>query len=46
MQKYSQMKVLHRDLRLQYYMYTFMYVYPQTMPLDYHFIDAEIFVVN
>ena len=46
MYKYSQLKRFHHDQRLQVYMYAFMYVYPQIMPVGDHFLDTKPFIVN
>ena len=37
MNKYAQMKRFHHDCRLRVYMYYFVYVNPETMPVEYHF---------
>ena len=37
MDKYSQMKMVHRDRRLQSYMYTFVYVDPEKIPVEDYF---------
>ena len=34
MDKYAQLKRFHHGHRLQTYMYDFMYIYPETMPVE------------
>ena len=46
MYKYAQLNKFHRDRRLQVYMYDFMYVYPQTMPVEDNFTATKKIVVN
>ena len=46
MDKYAQLKRFHHELRLQVYMYTFMYVDPETIPLEDHFPATKTFVEN
>ena len=46
MDKYAQLKKFHHDRRVQVYMYAFMYVYPDTIPLWGHFTATKTFVVN
>ena len=43
MDKYAQPKRLDQDHRLQVYMYAFIYVYPETMPVDEHFPATKMF---
>ena len=42
MDKYSQLKRFHHDLRLQVYIYAFMYVDPAKIPVEDHFTDTKI----
>ena len=44
MDKYAQMKRFHHDLRLQVYMYDFMYVDTKTMPAEDHFTATKHFL--
>ena len=46
MDKYAQLKRFNHDQRLQVYMYAFMYVDTQTVPVEDHFPAAKIFVEN
>ena len=46
MYKYSQLKRFHHDCLLQVYMYAFMYVDTQTIPLEGRFFSTKIFVVD
>ena len=46
MNKYAQLKRFPHDHQLQVYMYDFMYVYPQTMPVGNHFPATKTFVVK
>ena len=46
MDKYAQLKRFHNDLQLQVYMYAFMYVDPETMPVKDNFHPNKTFVVN
>ena len=46
MDKYAQLKRFHNDRWLQVYMYAFMYVDPETMPVEYHFNATKTFVVD
>ena len=41
MDKYAQLKKFHHDLRVQFYMYDFMYVGPGTMSVEDHFPDTK-----
>ena len=41
MDKYGLLKRFHHDLRLQVYMYDFMYVDPQTIPVEDHFTATK-----
>ena len=44
--KYAQLKRFYHDCRIQIYMYDFMYVDPQTIPVEDHYPDTKIFVVK
>ena len=46
MHKYSQLKKFNHDRQLQVYMYNFMYVFPQKMPVEDHFPATKSFIVN
>ena len=46
MHKYAQMKRFCHDQRLQFYIYGFIYDYPQTMPVEGHFTYTKKKVVN
>ena len=46
MDKYTEMKSFHKDSQLQFYMYAFMYVDPETMSVYDHFTSTKILVVN
>ena len=46
MDKYAQLKRFHRDHQLQVYMYGFMYVDPDTIPVEANFLDTKTYVVN
>ena len=46
MDKYAQLKRFYRDHRLQVYMYNFVYVDPQKMPVGDHLAATKIFFVN
>ena len=46
MYKYAQLKRFPYDHQIQSYMYAFMYVDPQTIPVDEHFTDNKTFVVK
>ena len=46
MNKCAQMKWFHHDLRLQVYMYDFMYVDPETMPVEAYFPATKTFIEN
>ena len=41
MDKYAQLKRFHNDLQPQVYMYAFMYVDPETIPVEDHFTDIK-----
>ena len=43
MYKYAQLKRFHRDRLLQAYMYDFMYVDPQKIPVEYYFTANTFF---
>ena len=40
MDRYAQLNIFHHARRLQFYMYDFMYVDPQKIPVEYHFTAA------
>ena len=40
MYKYAQLKRFHRDQQIQFRMYDFVYVDPQSMPVYDHFPDT------
>ena len=44
MDKYAQLEIFHYDCQLQVYIYAFMYVYPETMPVGEYFTDIKKFV--
>ena len=44
MGKSAQLKRFHHDCRLQVYIYSFVYVDPETMPVGYHFPATKHFV--
>ena len=46
MYKYAQLKRFHSDRRLKVYMYDFMYVDTQTIPMKNYFPASKIFVVD
>ena len=46
MDKYAQLKRFHRYCQLQVYMYDFMYVDPEIIPVEYHFSASKYFVEN
>ena len=46
MYQYAQLKRFHHNFHLQVYMCDFMYVYPDTMPVEDHFTATKTFVVN
>ena len=46
MNKYSQLKRFNHDRRRQFYMYAFIYVDPETTPVENHFPATENFFVN
>ena len=46
MYKYAQLNILHHDRQIQVYMYAFIYVYPQTMPVEDNFPDTKTCVGN
>ena len=46
MYKYAQLKRFYQDRRLQVYIYDLMCVYPETIPVEDHFIDTKLSVVN
>ena len=46
MYNYARLKRFHHDFRLQFYMYAFMYVDPQTIPAGDHFPSTKLFFVN
>ena len=46
MYKFAQLKRFCHGCRLQLYMYVFMYVDPETMPVEVHFPATKTFVVD
>ena len=46
MDKYAQLKRFQHDLRLQVYIYDFMYVYPDTIPVEDQLSATKTFVEN
>ena len=46
MYKYEHLNIFHHDHLLKVYIFAFMYVNPETMPLDDHFTATKTFVVN
>ena len=46
MDRYTQLKRFHNNRRLQVYMYSFMYVYPETVPVEVYFPPTKICVEN
>ena len=46
MDKYAQLKRFFHDLRIQFYMYDFMYVDPKTMPVEDYFPATKTCVDN
>ena len=42
----SQLNMFHHDCQLQFYMYAFMYVDTETIPVEGHFPATKICVVN
>ena len=46
MYTYAQLNRFHHDLRIQVYMYDFMYIDPEIIPVEDHFPATKIFVVN
>ena len=44
MYKYAKPKMLHHDRRLQFYIYDFMYVDPDIIPVEDHFTATKTFV--
>ena len=46
MDRYAQLKRFHHDCQIQVYMYAFMYVYPETIPMEEHFLSTKTFVVD
>ena len=46
MNKYAQLKGFHHNRQLQFYMYAFMYVDPETIQVEDHFPDTKTFVAN
>ena len=44
MDKYAQLKRFNPDRQLQIYMYDFMYVYPQKIPVEDHFPITNFFL--
>ena len=46
MNSYDPQKLFHHDRRLQFYMYAFMYVYPETMTVEEYFPATKVFFEN
>ena len=46
MDKYAKLKRLHHDLRLQVYIYNFIYVDTDTIPVDENFTTKKTYVLN
>ena len=46
MDEYAQLKRFHRDFWLQVYIYAFIYVDPNTMPVEGYFPATKTFVEN
>ena len=46
MYNYAQLKRFHHDRQLQFYMYAFMYVDPDTMPVEDYFPAKKKVVVD
>ena len=46
MDKYAQLKRFHNDLRLQVYMYSFMYVDQEKMPVGEHFLAKKCLLIT
>ena len=44
MDKYALIKRFHHSLRLQFYMYAFMYIDPKTMTVEEYLPDTKIIV--
>ena len=44
--KYANLNRFHHDYRIQVYMYDFMYVDPDTMPVEEHFTATKKYAVN
>ena len=46
MDKYTQLKMFHHGRRLQVYMYSLIYVNPETIPVEDHFPTTKNYVEN
>ena len=46
MYKYAKLRRFYHDCRLQFYIYDFIYVDVQTIPLEDHFTAKKAFVLN
>ena len=46
MDKYAQLKMFHRDLQIQVYMYHLVYVDPETIPVEDYFTATKMCVEN
>ena len=46
MDKYTQLKRFNNDRQLQVHMYAFVYVYPETMPVEHHFPATKTLAEN
>ena len=46
MYKYAQLESFYRDLQLQVYMYDFMYVDTDTLPVEDHFPDTKYLLLT
>ena len=46
MDKYTQLKRFHHDLWIKVYMYAFMFVDPETIPVEDHFPATKMFAAN
>ena len=46
MDKYALLKIFHHDLQIQVYMYAFMYVDTETMPVEDYFTATKKLLKN
>ena len=46
MDEFSQLKSFHHEHQLKVYMYDFMYIDPDTMPVEDYFPDTKMFIEN